>query len=65
MREIILQPGATIEIDGVRIRAAKPQAAAAFEKMMYDPASCQLAPLGPEQTKCAPVPVVIVESRRP
>ena len=39
MREIILQPGTAIEVDGVRIRAAEPGVSDGTSVGVYDPAT--------------------------
>lgn len=48
MREITLQPGTAIEIDGVRVCAAKPATPVAGSRTVYDPVTCSLVP-DPEQ----------------
>lgn len=49
MREITLQPGTAVEIDGVRVRAAMPIAPEVGSGYVYDPATCRLVSSGQEQ----------------
>ncbi|MFT0533962.1 hypothetical protein ACMHYJ_14205 [Castellaniella hirudinis] len=52
MREITLQPGACIEIDGVIVRAAKPLVAEfASGGMVYDPATGLMVSEAQEETE--------------
>lgn len=44
MREIILNPGASIEIDGVRVRAAEQGVSGGTTGGVYDPATDSLVP---------------------